>query len=484
MTEKTGISTIIPRDKAEHGKLHGNLGVIDVIFTVVAYNGPAVVFMAFLPVLVLWGNGVGAPAMILAIGVLITIVATGLINVSQAMKRPGGFYSLISASLGRIPGLGAGFAALFTYFAALVSVYVVAGTALSDLVVQFLGGTEVPWWITGLGCVVVISVLGYFNIRLSAKVLYVFLGLEFVLIVVYIIAVAAQGGANGFGFESFTPEYMFSGSLAVGALFAITIFGGFEATVIFREEVRDPDKTIKRATYGVIALLAGCYATLAWVFINAYGPDVILEVLEGNLTGAAGDSVRNYVGETAYLFANILLFTSALALQLASHNILTRYVYNFGVDGILPKAMAHTHERHVSPYKASLGVSAFAVVGVITLAFAPIDTGILYATIASFITYGMIILVTLVSVGIGIYMLMNRTSSLFHAILMFAAGGIFATALIFASVRFDLLSGLVGAPAVIILAVCWAFILSGMGLALSHKHKRPEIYARIGRRED
>lgn len=483
MSAETDISGINSPNVKTEGKLHGNLGVIDVMFTVVAYNGPAVVFMGFLPVLILWGNGIGAPAMILAAGALLVVVATGLINVSAATKRPGGFYGLVSAGLGRITGLASGFTALFTYFAALLSVYVIAGTAFSELVINFFGGSPVPWWIVGLGCLVAVTILGHFNIQLSAKVLYVFLGLEFLLIAVYIVAVLVQGGADGIGLESFTPENMFSGELAVGALFAITIFGGFEATVIFREEVRDADRTIKRATYGVIALLAGCYALLAWVFINAYGPALIMEVLDQDVAGAAKASVREYVGDVAYFFANLLLFTSAFALQLASHNILTRYVYNFGVDRILSKQVAATHPKHVSPYKASIVVSVAAVLGIFGIAVSGQPEGTLYATVASFITYGMIILVTLVSLAIGVYMLRHRTSSVFHAVVMFIAGTIFAITMVFATVRFDLLSGLVGTPAVVMLSVCWAFIVCGAFLGVYLKRKRPDIYANVGRRD-
>ncbi|MBP1326703.1 amino acid transporter [Leucobacter exalbidus] len=484
MSTETGLAAIIPPDIREEGQLHGNLGVIDVMFTVIAYNGPAVVFMGFLPVLILWGNGVGAPAMILAAGSLLLVIASGLINVSSALKRPGGFYALVSAGLGRMAGLGTGFTAIFTYFAAVLSVYAIAGTAFSDLLENFFGAERVPWWTVGLVCVVAVGFLGYFNIQLSAKVLYVFLTLEFLLIIAYIIAVIAQGGANGFGLDSFKPEYMFSGALAVGALFAITIFGGFEATVIFREEVRDPDRTIKRATYGVIALLAICYALLSWVFIYAYGPGVILEVLGQDIAGAAGQSVREYVGEAAYLFANILLFTSAFALQLASHNILTRYVYNFGKDRILPKSLAAIHPKNVSPYKASIAVSVVCAVGVAGIAISGVPDDILYATIASFLTYGMVILVTMVSFAIGVYMLKHKTSNLFHAALMFIGGGIFAITTVFATVRFDLLSGLVGTPALIMLSVCWAFILSGVGLGYYLKKKKPEIYRNVGRRDN
>lgn len=96
----------------------------------------------------------------------------------------------------------------------------------------------------------------------------------------------------------------------------------------------------------------------------------------------------------------------------------------------------------------------------------------------------MIILVTVVSFSIGVYMLKRKTSNVFHAILMFVAGTIFGIAAIFATARFDLLSGLTGTPAAVMVTVCWLFILSGAGLGLYLKKKRPEIYAIIGRRDN
>ncbi|MGO1543205.1 MAG: APC family permease [Gulosibacter sp.] len=484
MSDKTGVSAIIPPHEKENTKLTGNMGVVDVIFTVVAYNGPAVVFMGFLPVLILWGNGLGAPALIIAVGLLLAVVASGLLKVSEATQRPGGFYSLISAGAGRVVGLGAGFTALMTYFAAAVSVYVIGGIAFGDLVVDFLNGPNLPWWVGGAIMLVFVAVLGYLSIQFSARVLYVLLGAEFVLIAAYIIAVLAQGGADGLGLDSFKPEHIFSGSLAVGALFAVTIFGGFEATVVFREEVKNPDRTIKRATYGVVALLAGSYALLAWTFINAYGPSVILEVLAEDVSGAAGASVMEYVGPWGYFFANLLLFTSALALALASHNILTRYVYNFGVDRIFSRSMAASHPKHGSPFKASFFVSVACVVGVIGVALTPIDEGILYGTVVSFVAYGMIILMTLVTLAIGLYMFRNRIGNKLHVSAMFISSAIFFAALFFASVRFDLLSGLSGPPAIIAQVVCWLFILSGVALAAWLKSRKPDVYARVGRRED
>src|SRR3546814_14720376 len=52
-------------------------------------------------------------------------------------------------------------------------------------------------------------------------------------------------------FSSFDPHVAMAGSVATGLIFAVSCFCGFEATAIFRDEVRDPEKTIPRATYQI-----------------------------------------------------------------------------------------------------------------------------------------------------------------------------------------------------------------------------------------
>jgi amino acid transporter len=472
------IPTTERRDKTTLG---GSMNVLEVMFTVIAYNGPAVVFMGFIPVAILAGNGLGTPATFLAVGLLILLIASGLMKVSSTLKRPGGFYAFITAGLGRKAGLSAGFGAIVTYFAALLSVYALSGIALNDIISGLFGGPEIPWPAGALFVLVAVTVLGHFNINFSAKALVVFLGLEMLLIAVYVVAVLAQGGANGIGFESFEPANIFSGSLAVAGLFAVGLFGGFEATVIFREEVRDPERTIPRATYGVVATIAIMYALAAFALINAYGADVIMDVLTDSVVDASGASVREYVGDVAYFAAVLLLFTSAFALALAAHNILSRYLFNLAADGILPRKLGMSHERHISPHRASLAVSTASLMMLLVLMLAQVPADGLYGYIAGIYSYGMLVMMTFVSLAIAVFLIRQVPGRTLHGIAMLFATGVMGAVLVFASFNFDLLSGMTGALGVTVLALIWLFILSGGFLAARLKRVRPEVYAKIGR---
>jgi len=479
VSEPAGVGLVEP---SQTTGLRGHMGVLELVFTVVAYNGPVVVFLGFIPVAILLGNGAGTPVAILAAGVVVTLLAVGLVNMAMRLDRPGGFYALITAGLGRITGLGAGFTALTCYFVALISVYALGGIALDTAVQSVFNGPHVTWWVYAFAMLVGAAALGYFNINFSAKALTVLLGCELVLMAAYDISVLVRGGANGIGFESFSPDQITSGSVSIAFLFAVGLFGGFEATVIFRDEVRNPQRTIPRATYGVIALLAGMYALTAWCFVNSYGAAAVMDAVTTNLTGAAPDSVKEYTGTFAYDVATIMLFTSSFALVIAAHNITARYLFNLAGDGIFPRALGEAHPRHVSPHRASLTLSVLSALTIGVIIAVKMDELTMYARFAGLYSYAFLMLLVLVSLAVGVYLLRDSEKpAVAKAVAAFISCGAFLVGLFLATKNFDLLTGATGGGKFLLLVVIWGISAAGLVTAIILRTLRPDVYARIGR---
>ena len=86
------------------------------------------------------------------------------------------------------------------------------------------------------------------------------------------LVVMITGGAQGLDASPLLLNNILSGSPALGLMFALAGFIGFESTVVYRSEARDPDKTIPRATYGSAILVGLFYAFGSWVIIMAAGP--------------------------------------------------------------------------------------------------------------------------------------------------------------------------------------------------------------------
>lgn len=463
-------------------RLEGSLGVRDLVFTVLAYNAPLAVMAGFVPLVVGYGNGVGAPATFIVIGVLLVIFSVGLTTMSTFMKSPGAFYSYITAGLGRVPGLGGAMTAFTGYTAIAAASCAYAGILANDLVHGLLSGPDIPWWACALAIWAIASALSLLHIDLSAKVLGIAMVCEMLLVLIWDVRVFADGGASGVSFASFTPAAFGSGSLSFALLFGILCVTGFEAVAVFREETRDPVRTVPRATYLAVGILAGMYAVGAWAYLTAFGPKDALAKGSTDPSGSFVASVGTYAGTVAADLVTILLVTSAFAAILATQNISARYLYTLGRDGVLPRQLGAVHRRHRSPFIAAATTAAIVLAGFAIPAAAGVDPLVIYASTAGFGGFCLLLLMTATSAAvIAFFHTAGHTANPFQATIapLLSFGGL-VTILYLAARNMGAVIGGSETAGNVALAIAAGIILSGAALALYYRSARPEIYSRIG----
>ncbi len=123
------------------------------------------------------------------------------------------------------------------------------------------------------------------------------------------------------------PNAIFSGSLGIGLLFALISYVGFEATAIFRDEARTPERTIPRATYAALILIGVFYAITSWALVSAWGDEeAVAQATDSGGTFLA-DTATRYIGVVGADVITVLYFTSLFACILAFHNVASRYVF-------------------------------------------------------------------------------------------------------------------------------------------------------------
>ena len=297
-------------------------------------------------------------------------------------------------------GRGSAFLALLTYTAIQLGVYGFFGWAMDDAVRQW-GGPALPWWVYALLALILVAFLGYRHIELSSRVLGVALVLEIGVVLImnaaivwHPLPVAAPAGA----------ESVASGPFAVALLFAITGFLGFEATAIFRDEARDPEKTIPRATYGAVLIIGFFYAFSCWCVIEAWGAGSVTAIAHTYLDNGGNmvlETAGRYAGGTVREIMQVLLLTSLFACLLSFHNIIARYFLVLGREAILPGFLARTHDQHASPHAASLSQTGMAVVLVGLAAWSGADPLIsVFGSMAGISTVGIILLMILTSLAV------------------------------------------------------------------------------------
>lgn len=460
------------------------MSAFKLLFTVLAFNGPIIAVVAFLPVVIGYGNGVGAPVMYLTAGVIVALFAVGFIKMSRHVDNPGGFYSFVTKGLGREAGLGAALLAILGYAVLYVGSYPLEGTFFQTFLRDTLNGPDVAWWVWTLAMFAVVSILGYFNLEFSARTLTVCMALEAIMIVVYNGAVVARGGVSGLSASSLAPQNIFSGDVGIGLLFAMLCFTGFEATVIFRDEVRDPDKTIPRASFGFIAVIASGYALSCWAIIQAVGAANVVSSTAADPSGTVMASIEQFAGKTALDIVTVLLCTSGFASALALHNVLSRYLFNLGVDGIISPRLGASHPRHGSPHFASLTLSVVVLFAIVLIIVSHADPLLVYAPFSGAFGYAFVLLLVLTTVAVMAHMRRTRPTdtTAWHRWIapLLALAGLGGT-LWFATQHIELL--VTGGPWAITLmfvSIVGALVL-GVVWALVLKRRSPESYARIGR---
>lgn len=468
--------------------LRGSLGVTAIVFMVVAAASPLTVVGGAAPLGILIGNGAGFPSLYAISAVILLFFSVGLAAMTRHVPRPGAFFTYIGYGLGRPSGLAAAWTAMLTYTTIQVSVYGYIGYLLEITVVS-LGGPDLAWWLYALAVLGLVGILGYRHIDLSSKVLGVLLVAEVAIVLALVAAVMIDGGPEGLSAAPFEPANVLSGSPGVGLMFAIAAFIGFEATAIFRDEARDPDRTIPRATYVAVIGIGVFYTLASWGLVMAWGPGGIME--------AAADpgtlmlrTVAVYLGSVGEIIVNVLLLTSMFACVLSFHNVLTRYQHAMSSAGVLPDRLAGVHARHLSPHASSVAQTVTAAV--LTAVFAVLNLDPLlqvFTWFAGVATLAIALLMAVTSIAVIVYFARNRADRrVWNTVVAPALGfvGLLASAVIIV-VYFPIMVGdmdATGAPTFgavtwSLLALVAAFPVFGYVQAAWIRRRRPAAYAKL-----
>lgn len=481
--------TVIIRNNQEntqgYNKLKGRIGLLELLSTVLAYSAPIAVVSGFIPFVIVF-NGIGAPLIFVSTMILMLVFAVGFTKMTQYIANPGAFYAYITVGLGKIPGLGAAFLAVYGYLLLTFCTMPFLGVNFRDLVHNTFHGPELPWYFYALLCWTACSVLSFFKIELSTKVLTTAMILEVLIVVIFNISVISHGGAQGFNADPFTWKAFTSGSVGLALLFAVTVFIGFEATAVFRDEVKEPVKTVPRAAYLAVLFIGLFYAIAAWMIITAFGNNAAVEYANKSPGDMFAVAMLRYVGQIGVDVTRVLLVTSLFASMLSGWNIVARYLYALSKDGVLPGSISLVHPKHNSPYIASILVSILTLILALAFIIIKSDPVAIYGQVAG--VGGFAIMLLMFITGISVLFFFRKSSiknlSKFKSIVAPFLSSLGLLIIIYLAIsHFDLLIGGGKLQAVILGCVTFGVFILGCLIAVYNKKKRPNVYRRIGGHE-
>jgi amino acid transporter len=472
--------------QTQSNRLSGNMGVGELVMNVLAFSSPLATVAGTLPVLLMF-SGQTAPAIYLLVTLMLLIFSVGFVKMSRSVQGTGGFYSFVTAGLGKPAGLGGAFLALFGYIFIGFFAPSFFGVMLQGFVVNTLGGPDIPWYWYALAITAVTTMLAYNRIDLSAKLLTIVMLLEVAVIVVFDVASFSANGLEAVQRAGFALPSITDATLGLALLFAVGNFFGFEATVIYRDEVKNPDKTISRATYLAVVGIGLFYAVAAWAFIAFFGPDKVQAAAETNTVNLFNDAVTGLVGKIFADVAVILLITSVLACMLSIQNIASRYSFALASDHALPRFLGRVHPKHKSPYASALAVGIIWAAATALFSLLGVAPEALYPIASGSGTFAVLLLMFITSFAVLVYFVRRRSlapESVWKTVVAPVISVLFLGAITcLAIANYPELIGGSAILTLIFMTFTFALFFGGIIYAFFLRAHRPEVYARLGRQQ-
>lgn len=474
-TRPSNVATALAADR---------LGVPSVVFFVMSAATPLTVVAGVVTTGYAVTGITGLPVAFVVIGAVLALFCVGYVSMARHVANAGAFSAYVSQGIGRPVGVAGAWVAVAAYNALQIGLYGAIGAAATPLLNTWFG-VEVAWWMVALIAWAIVAVLGQLHVDLNGRVLAVLLIAEVAVIVVYSIANLANPASRNITFDTLDPTALFQPG--VGAILALGVLGfvGFEGAVVYSEEARDPQRTIRIASYTAVGVIAGLYTLGSWALSVATGPDQIVTQSQTNSTELIFQLANSHLGALIVDIGRILFVTSVLAAMISFHNTTARYIFALGREGVLPEILGRTSPRTGSPRLGSLIQTALGLVVIVLYAIAGWDPLVrLFFWGGTAGGLGVLFLIATTSIAIIAYFLRHPAGETVwrRLIAPVLAAVLLLIVVALALANFATLLGVEptsplrwGIPlAYLVIAAL------GVAWALTLRHRRPTVYAAIG----
>jgi len=451
-----------PEETAETALHRGRLGILGIVFFVVAAAAPLVGMTGAVPVAIVLGNGAAAPGAYLVVGIILLLFSVGYAAMATKVTNVGAFFAFVGRGLGIIPGVGSAFVSLVAYIAVQLAVFGFFGGVITSQMDSTFG-ISWPWWVWTLIAWVLVTGLSALSVDIGAKVLGVLMTLELLSLIITAFAVLFSGkkpeGIN-LG-ASFSLPNIFVGGLGstagIALAFAFASYIGFEATAIYGEESRDPHRTVPRATYLAVILITVIFGFTSFGIVTGLGAS---KVVDQTVALSTVDKVpladpanvlftvaQTYVGTWIRDLMTWLVVSSLFAGLLAFQNSAARYFYAMGRAGVLSRGLDRVNRRG-APWTATVATSVISLLVIVIFAVKGLDPVLnLFYWFSGLAVLAIVFVEILVSVAVIAFFSRHQgEASVWASVLapLLSIGGLMVGLWLLAS-RFGLLAGTVKA---------------------------------------
>lgn len=408
MTENL-VSAMEPSAESDVDSLKaGPAGTTHIVAMVVAAAAPIATAIVLIPLGMLLGNGVGFPGTIILVALILALFAVGFVQIQPFIKNAGAFYAYISAGLGRPAGVASAFVLSVSYAA--LGASVVGGFSFyGQTLLQKYFNLDIPWLVVAIIGVIAATALAVGGIEVSARILFIILALELLALIVLDVSILIHNGIPSFTLQVFDPANIFSGAVGVAAIYGFSMFLGFETTAVYAEEVKNPRRSVPRATFIILALVGVFYSFAGWAMVAAVGSENLIDTVGQNPGEFVFTLSDQFVGPFWTDLIGVLTTLSLFAGILAFQNATARYFFALARDGMAPSRLGHTRHNAGTPIVALIIVGVIFVGLSIVYSVAGLDPLLEMGTsLVGVGTIGLVVIMAIASISIAIFFIRKR----------------------------------------------------------------------------
>ncbi len=426
---------------------------------------------------------IGIPAAFLLLGIVLLVFCVGYNAMSRRISNAGAFYAYIAQGISRPIGVAAAWVALLSYNLLQVGLYGIFGALGAPLLNSWLH-VNLAWWGWALIAWAIVAVLGLAQVEFNGSVLGILMVAEVVVILIYFAAFVSHPAGGQVTVTTFEPSHLFVAGFGSLMVIAVTGFVGFESAAFYSEEAKDSHRTVPKATYLCVGLIALLYCLASWGMSVVTGPGRIVADAKAQSGELVFNLATQTLGSAWGTIGHALLLTSVIAAMISYHGSAARYVFSLGREGVLPAAFGRTLPKTGAPVWGSLSQTIIGLIVIIGYALSGADPLVnLFFWLGTTGGFGVLLLLAATSAAVIGYFRRKGGESMWRAaVAPFIAFVALTAAIVVAVINF---ANLLGVPPTS--PARWAFpaaflvvAIGGVLWATVLRARRPQVYERIG----
>ena len=362
------------------------LGFVSSVVIGVASTAPGYSLAAVLALVVV-AVGVQAPAVLILAFLPMLFIAASYYYMNRADPDCGTTFSWVTRAMGPWAGWIGGWAIIVADVIVMANLAQIAGL-YGFLLFDWQSAADSTFAVTFVGVIwiAVMTAICVIGIELSARTQVGLLGAEVITLALFAF-IALYKVYSGDALDgSIKPELSWFSPFAIsstdglvaGLLVAVFIYWGWDSTVCVNEETTDSGTTPGKAAIASTVILVGIYVLVATAAVAFAGAEAIAGDESGDTLGLLGAEVLGTPWDKIVVIA---VLTSAAASTQTTILPTARTSLSMARAKAMPERLGEIHPRYLTPHVSTILMGVFSVLWYVGLTL--ISENILYDSIAA-----------------------------------------------------------------------------------------------------